>query len=321
MAIPFRPVLVAALALGAGPVRAAPVADPASCTGAIAVSEREERLPAQVLGAIGIVESGRVDPRTRTVVPWPWTINVAGTGHVFDTAADAIAAVRTAQAAGIQSIDVGCMQVNLFHHPHAFVTLEDAFDPVVNVRYAAGFLVRLHAQAGSWPAAVAAYHSATAAIGVPYAQHVAMLWPMAARYGMTPQSGPAAPDPAAAAEQAVDPARILTPEFRARMVAEAAFRRQRDAALGAMPPPGLRPVAAMFETPETPAGRRRPAVPEASLPEAPVLAAARAVDPGHVLTPEFRASRLADAAFRQRRDAAFGWVHLMPAPAAAATAP
>jgi len=77
----------------------------------------------------------------------------------------------------------------------------------------------------------------------------------------------------------------------------------------------------MFETPETPAGRRRPAVPEASLPEAPVLAAARAVDPGHVLTPEFRASRLADAAFRQRRDAAFGWVHLMPAPAAAATAP
>lgn len=310
MAAPSCFVLAAALALAAGPVRAAPAPDPASCIGAIAASERAERLPAQVLGAIGIVESGRVDPRTRSVVPWPWTINVAGAGHVFDTAADAIAAVRAAQSAGIQSIDVGCMQVNLFHHPHAFATLEDAFDPAVNVRYAAGFLVRLRAQAGSWPAAVAAYHSATAAIGAPYAQRVALFWPLATRYGLEPHPAEpaAAPDPAVAAEQAVDPGRILTPEFRAQMVAAAAFRRQRDAALGMATPAGLHPAGVAFEAAGASPGRR-PAPPAKPGPD--LLGA---VDPGHVLTPEFRASRLADLAFRRRRDAAFGWVRPASAP-------
>ncbi len=315
MAAPSRFVLAAAFALAAGPVRGSPAPDPASCTGAIAASERAERLPAQVLGAIGIVESGRIDPRTRSVVPWPWTINVAGAGHVFDTAADAIAAVRVAQAAGIQSIDVGCMQVNLFHHPHAFATLEDAFDPAVNVRYAAGFLARLHAQAGSWPAAVAAYHSATAAIGAPYAQHVALFWPLATRYGLEPRPEPPAPDPAVAAEQAVDPGRLLTPEFRAQMVAAVAFRRQRDAALGmaAGLHPAAQPAAMVFEVAKASPGRRSapPATPDSL----------GAVDPGHVLTPEFRASRLADAAFRRRRDAAFGWVRPASAPAGVATAP
>ena len=316
MALPVRLAPAVALVLCAGPLRAAPAADPSSCTGAIAATERAERLPAQVLGAIGIVESGRIDPRTRTVAPWPWTINVAGAGHVFDTAADAIVAVRAAQAAGIASIDVGCMQVNLFHHPHAFATLEDAFDPAVNVRYAAGFLVRLHAQAGNWPAAVAAYHSATAAIGAPYAQHVAMFWPLATRFGMEPSPGPAAaPDPALAAEQAIDPARILTPEFRAQMVAAAAFRRQRDAALGATPA-ALHPGAAMAEAARTPRGRRG-----APLEETLASDVARTSDPDLLLTPEFRARRLADAAFRRQRDAAFGWVHPVSAPAAAATAP
>ena len=315
MTFPVRPALAVALVLCAGPVRAAPVADPSSCIGAIAATERAERLPAQVLGAIGIVESGRIDPRTRTVAPWPWTINVAGIGHVFDTAADAIAAVRAAQAAGIASIDVGCMQVNLFHHPHAFATLEDAFDPAVNVRYAASFLVRLHAQAGSWPAAVAAYHSATAAIGAPYAQHVALFWPLAARFGMGPQpDAAAAPDPALAAEQSIDPARILTPEFRAQMVAAAAFRRQRDAALGATPV-ALHPAAAGVEAVRTPRGRRRASLGTLSPDIAPT------VDPDHLLTPEFRARRLADAAFRQQRDAALGWVHPTSASAAVAMAP
>ena len=148
MAPVLRAVLAAALVLLAGAARAGGTAQPGACGAAIAVSERVEHLPPQVLGAIGIVESGRPDPRTGAVAPWPWTINVAGVGHVFDTAADAIAAVQAAQATGIRSIDVGCMQVNLFHHPDAFASLEEAFDPASNVRYAAGFLVRLHAQAG-----------------------------------------------------------------------------------------------------------------------------------------------------------------------------
>ena len=37
------------------------------------------------------------------------------------------------------------MQVNLFYHPAAFATLDDAFDPLTNARYAGLFLAAL------WP--------------------------------------------------------------------------------------------------------------------------------------------------------------------------
>ena len=196
-----------------------------TCGPAIAASEHLSGLPPKVLGAIGIVESGRVDPRTGMAAPWPWTINVAGVGHMFDSAIDAIAAVQVAQAAGIQSIDVGCMQINLLHHPHAFATLQDAFNPITNVSYAASFLARLHEQTGSWGAAIAAYHSATPRLGLPYARTVALIWPLATRYGLS------APDPAAstraALEAEIDPHDVLTPEFRAQLV-DAALQRRRE---------------------------------------------------------------------------------------------
>ena len=181
----------AVLVLAPGLVHAAMIPDGATCTAAIAEVERSARLPSKMLDAIGVVESGRLDLRTSVVAPWPWTINVAGVGRMFDSAADAIAAVQAAQAAGVQSIDVGCMQVNLLHHPHAFATLDAAFDPASNVRYAAGFLALLRSQTGDWPSAVAAYHSATGPIGASYAQRVAAVWPLAAEYGLPSPSGPA----------------------------------------------------------------------------------------------------------------------------------
>ena len=61
--------------------------------------------------------------------PWPWTINAEGEPHLFDTKVQAVAWVRQAQARGMRSIDIGCAQVNLMHHPTAFASLEQAFDP------------------------------------------------------------------------------------------------------------------------------------------------------------------------------------------------
>ena len=80
------------------------------------------------------------------------------------------------QARGVRSIDVGCMQINLMYHPAAFSSLEQAFDPFSNARYAATFLRRLFEQSASWQAAAAAYHSQTAPIGAEYAQRVALFW-------------------------------------------------------------------------------------------------------------------------------------------------
>jgi len=128
-------------------------------------------IPDRVMQAIAVVESGRRGADGR-LHPWPWSINVEGTDHVFESRAAAIAAVQAFQAAGSRSIDVGCLQVNLLHHPHAFASLEQAFDPMTNARYAAQFLRDLFAQTGSWSKAIAAYHSATPALGEAYRQKV-----------------------------------------------------------------------------------------------------------------------------------------------------
>jgi hypothetical protein len=168
--------LAAPLALAASP--APPAGDPGqSCRQAIHAAEREYRLPAALLQAIGRVESGRTDPATGAVTPWPWTINAEGQGRYFETKEAAIAAVQALRARGVRLIDVGCMQVNLHHHPQAFASLEEAFDPVANARYAAQFLTRLYQAQRNWEQAAANYHSATPELAAAYRLKVLAAWP------------------------------------------------------------------------------------------------------------------------------------------------
>ncbi|MGI4944257.1 MAG: lytic transglycosylase domain-containing protein [Janthinobacterium lividum] len=207
-------------------VHAAPLAltgDEAACQVAIQGIERTARLPPALLSAIARTESGRVLPSGR-LVAWPWTINVAGTGHYYGSAEEAAAAVETFRSSGIQSIDVGCMQVNLMHHPDAFASLQQAFDPVVNVRYAAQFLGRLQAEFGTWPAAVGAYHSRTPDLADEYGRRVMQAWPMAAAYGGMAGVRTAAMSP----QPTVDPYGVYTPEFARRVAADTAARNARE---------------------------------------------------------------------------------------------
>ena len=274
-----------------------PPDDTTACSAAIAASDRTNGLPAQLLTAIGTVESGRLDRRTGLIRPWPWVIDIGGHGQMFDTATDAITAVQAAQAQGIQSIDVGCMQVNLAFHPHAFATLQEAFDPAANVRYAAGFLGRLHAQSGDWGAAIAAYHSANPAFGPAYAETVAAVWRLAPSYGLVgahQRSGNGQ-----SLEDEVDPGRVLTPEFRSQMVAALAFQREH---FGQLAPQSISAVTARgTATGALPAPRHGKPT-QASL--------AAEVDPGHTLTPAFRQQMMEAVAFQHRVDAAFGTVTL-----------
>ena len=219
--------------LAGGPAAAdKPKWDGALCQSAIQAAEAAAGLPPRLLASIGAVESGRLDPGTGRVTPWPWTINVGGAGSYFATKAEAVAAVERARAAGQRSIDVGCMQVNLLHHPAAFASLNHAFDPQANAAYAAGFLRRLQGQTGTWPAAAAAYHSQTPGVADGYARRVMAAWPLANQYG----GKAAAPAPPG---RTVDPHDIYTPEFRARLQQDAADRDAR-VALGLVP---TRPVA------------------------------------------------------------------------------
>ena len=226
------------------------------CETAIAGAERSGGLPPHLLGAIGLVESGRVDPRLGRVAPWPWSINIAGTDRVFETKAQAIAAVKAALATGAQSIDVGCMQINLLYHPAAFASLDEAFDPTANTLYAARFLNQLFAQFGDWPNAAAAYHSQNPGVSEIYRQRVMGFWIFSAQYGYGPSSvvpartgllrrgsmeSHATPDP--------DPHDVLTPEFRIRLVGDAVADRTQRLTMGLLPEHPLFPTRSQLNGP------------------------------------------------------------------------
>ena len=146
------------------------------CLAAAAQAEAEQNLPPGLLAAIGRIESGRWNPVSRRVEAWPWTVNAAGAGRYHPTLQDAVADVQREQGVGTRSVDVGCFQISLLHHPTAFASLEEAFDPLANARYAAQFLQTLWSNAGSWDLAVARYHSATPGLGEPYKQQVMASW-------------------------------------------------------------------------------------------------------------------------------------------------
>jgi Transglycosylase SLT domain len=153
------------------------------CRMAVSTAEQGSGIPPHLLAAIGRVESGRRDPVSGAWHPWPWTVNAEGQGFFYDSKAEAIAAVRAMQAQGMRSIDVGCMQINLMHHPDAFPNLDLAFDPQVNAAYAARFLKELFARSGDWTKAAALYHSATPEIGADYQRKVLAVWPEEQRIG------------------------------------------------------------------------------------------------------------------------------------------
>ena len=164
-----RPVAAAA-------VRVAPVQEPAPreaapprpatgdaglCVRAILDAQDRYGIPDNLLLGIGLQEAGTRRGGRLTV--WPWAVNAAGEGRMFDTREAAMAWVRARQGAGVRSIDVGCLQINLRWHPDAFSTLEEGFDPWRNADYAARFLKSLHRKTGDWTLAAGSYHSFTPA--------------------------------------------------------------------------------------------------------------------------------------------------------------
>ena len=143
----------------------------AACIDAILEAEREAGVGDHMLLAMGFTEAGRMTA-DRLFTVWPWTVNTEGASRYFPTREDAIAFVREAQARGVRSIDVGCLQVNLKWHPDAFPDLVTAFEPRANTRYAARFLGELRRAHGTLDEAIARYHSAQSERGAAYRQRV-----------------------------------------------------------------------------------------------------------------------------------------------------
>ena len=186
------------------------VAPQTLCRDAAVSLERKHRIPKHLLAAISLAESGRWNAARRESFAWPWTVTSGGGSRYFETKEAALAHVRALVDAEVRNIDVGYMQVNLLHHPDAFQSLDQAFEPAAN---AAAFLAELHRETRSWSRAVAFYHSRTRAFYQPYRNKVYKLWRVVRRR-------------AAEAHRAEVIAAYL--ERRARREAKAAERRRDD---------------------------------------------------------------------------------------------
>ena len=163
-----------------------------ACINAARSISKKVGMPAGLLHAIGLVESGWLDPAWFRRTPWPYAVDVDGAGYWFGNATVAARFVQSALGNGARFVDVGCFQIDLEYHPNAFTSLLQAFNPKSNAAYAAKFLLQLHAQLGSWPAAIAAYHSDDPSHGERYAQRVIAVWDHTPRRG---ESAPSRTDP------------------------------------------------------------------------------------------------------------------------------
>ena len=165
----FLIIASAALALCLSPARAA---DPMSvCQTAARQAETQFSIPTGLLQAISLVETGRYKKGETTA--WPWTVNIAGKGHYFDTRAEAETFVSKKKKTGAASIDIGCFQINTKWHGQAFTTPLAIFEPTDGAAYAATFLSSLHGELGDWNAAVKSYHSRNARKGAAYGKKIA----------------------------------------------------------------------------------------------------------------------------------------------------
>jgi len=157
--------LAAAVLVGLAPARAAAdnrdMTPGHRCLAAAIQWEQRLETPDGLIRAMALAESGRWDSLDGRSIPWPWTVNNGGSGTFFSTKAEAIREVRRLQRDGETNIDVGCMQVNLHWHGDNFVSLEQAFEPEINMTVAADILARQYRAHRDWQVASGNYHSAT----------------------------------------------------------------------------------------------------------------------------------------------------------------
>ena len=139
------------------------------------VIEETKDLPAGILSSISNVEAGRIIGN-KPKRGWPWTVNHSGEGLFFENKLDAIQYVTSHLERGDLNMDVGCMQISLKWHSKQFSSLEEAFDPKININYAASFLTKLFNDHGDWNLAIKHYHSSDPKKHLKYHKKVLAAW-------------------------------------------------------------------------------------------------------------------------------------------------
>ena len=119
----------------------------------------EQGLPAAVLYAVALTESGHPVAKTGMYRPWPWTLNVAGAGYHYPTRLKAWQALNDWLDQGARSIDIGLMQVNWRYHRERLGDPWQALDPYHNLRVGAEILRGCYRTERDWWASVGCYHA------------------------------------------------------------------------------------------------------------------------------------------------------------------
>ncbi|MEF9677074.1 MULTISPECIES: transglycosylase SLT domain-containing protein [Pectobacterium] len=114
-------------------------------------------VPSVVLYAVALQESGV--RRAERIVPWPWSLNVAGQSRRYTSQAQACAGVHQAlQDVPLTRIDVGLGQINLGWQKHRYRQPCDLLDPYNNLTIAAQILKEQHIPGEDWLLAMGRYH-------------------------------------------------------------------------------------------------------------------------------------------------------------------
>ena len=150
----LRPLRVLLLAAGlcVGSAHAQEVPPPA-----YQLAAQRAGIPSTVLYAVALQESGV--RRNGRLVPWPWSLNVAGQSRRFATRADACSGLQQAMRSTPHTrIDAGLGQINLGYHKHRFTSPCDLLDPYRNLAIAAEILNEQHTPGEDWLLAIGRYH-------------------------------------------------------------------------------------------------------------------------------------------------------------------
>lgn len=117
----------------------------------------QTQVPPNMLYAVALQESGR-SLRGR-VVPWPWTLNVAGQSRRYATRHEACADLRRVlRVTPATRVDVGLGQLNVGHQRHRVRQPCELLQPYRNLRLAATILREQYDPARGWLIAAGRYH-------------------------------------------------------------------------------------------------------------------------------------------------------------------
>lgn len=145
-------VLVVGSMTGSAAARAQEIPPPA-----YQLAAQRAGIPSPVLYAVALQESGI--RRGDRLVPWPWSLNVAGDSRRFSTQSEACAGLHTAlRDVPSTRVDAGLGQINLGYQKHRYSRPCDVLDPYRNLAIAADILREQHASGEDWLLAIGRYH-------------------------------------------------------------------------------------------------------------------------------------------------------------------